>query len=140
MAVRSRFLMVDGGDQGRRYGCESAAYVVAIARSGRLSEKFVDDGQVVAEGADGWQRSGSGIAIMTAGGGQDEGGSDDLKRHAAVMECGGQTAIGGTRATGEIWDGAVELDDAADIGGGGGHWVVGAERFRSAGFWLPPGP
>src|SRR5436853_1124305 len=125
MAARSRFLMVDGRDEARRERCESATEVLPVAGRWRIDEELFDDGQVVVERAHGGESVGVGIAVVAAGGGEHEGGGDEIESDAAVVESGREPAIGGTRAARRFGDAAVEIEDTPDVGGGNEHGVAG---------------
>src|ERR1700730_18168821 len=112
--------MVDGGKEARRVSFEPLAEGLAIAGRRRAGAELVDDGQVVVERADRRESGDLGIAEAAAGGGEYEGGGDDVERDALLLEGGSQTAIGRAGATWRFRDAAVEIEHAPDVGGGHG--------------------
>src|SRR5580692_9157388 len=142
MALWSRYSMVDLGEETRRVRFEPVAEGLAIAFRRWIQEKLADDGQVVVERADGSESRDLGVAVMAPGCGEHEGGGDDVKRDALLLESGCQLAIGGARAIGCVGDAAIEIEHAPDVGGdhGSGACGSGARVLAGDGWSLELGP
>src|ERR1700680_3739518 len=123
MVLRSRYLMVDRRGEVWRVSGKLAAEVLAVAGGGRIGAELVDNRQVVVERVDGRESGGLGIAVVAAGSCEYEGCGDDVEGGGLPMERRRQAEIGGPRRVGRVGDGAVKVEDAPDIDGGGhGCW------------------
>jgi hypothetical protein len=103
---------------------DGVAQVGEVGGGGWSPEEFVDDGEEVAQGADGGERLGTVGAVDAAQGGQEEGGLDDGHGDAALVEPGGEELILRAGMTWGVGQAQVGFDDPDRVR----RAVVGGER------------
>ena len=86
-----------------------------------MSAKFVDDGEKVAQGADGSQRWSVGIAGEPSCCSQHEGRADEIERDRSAVEFSGHEAVGLIKPFGRDRKLEIKVADQADVMVGPGN-------------------
>lgn len=107
--------MVDGGDESGNLRSQALAEVLEVARIGRCSDQLVNDGQEIVEGGDGCQGRCVVGSPVTARDGEQKGGVYDVEGDLAIVQGGGETAVGtpcNPRGAGSV---SIEIEDALGV-------------------------
>ena len=81
-----------------------------------MLKEFLNDGEIVGEGADGGQWRTIGGTAKAAGGGQQESGFDEVEADGPGVELSGEEAVGPTRPRGSAGHLRVEGQDGPGVG------------------------
>lgn len=113
--------MVDGVDEFRGDGCEALAEVADIAWVWLGGEELINDREKIVERGDAGQRCRAVGSLSSPGGGEQEGGVDDLKRDAAIEESGCEATVGASGEAGRAGCTSVEIDHLLGVALAWGH-------------------
>jgi len=102
--------MVDGVDEVRSDSCEALAEVADVGWVWLGREELIDDREEIVERGDGGQRCRAVGSLGSSGGGEQEGGVDDLERDLAIEESGCEAAVGASGEAGRAGCASVEID------------------------------
>jgi hypothetical protein len=112
MVFGSRKLMVER--RGEKW-CEMDEALSEVAEVGRIwlrSDQFINDGAEIVERGD-WSEGRRVVgSSRSPGSGEQESGLDDLEGNMAVVESGGEAAVGAPSEAGGAGSASVEVDDA----------------------------